>query len=85
MVRIQQVSKEIADSLGIPARGALVADVDDKGPAKSAGIEQGDVLIKFDGQEINEVRDVPRIVAGTPIGKDAQVVIIRKGTNMSGP
>ena len=79
-VRIQQVSDEIADSLSIkPARGALVAGIDDKGPAKPAGIEAGDVIVKFDGKEIKEMRDLPRIVADTPVGKDVAVTVIRKG------
>src|SRR5262245_21339163 len=79
-VRIQQVTDEIAESLGIkPVRGALIAGVDDKGPAKPAGIEPGDVVVKFDGKDIKEMRDLPRIVADTPVGKDVPVVIIRKG------
>jgi serine protease Do len=79
-VRIQQVTDEIADSLGIkPTRGALVAGIDDKGPAKPAGIEPGDVIVKFDGKDIKEMRDLPKIVGDTPIGKDVPVVIIRKG------
>ena len=74
-VRIQQVTDEIAESLGIkPARGALVAGIDDKGPAKPAGIEAGDVIVKFDGKDIKEMRDLPRIVADTPVGKDVEVV-----------
>jgi serine protease Do len=79
-VRIQQVTDEIADSLSIkPARGALIAGIDDKGPAKPAGIEPGDVIVKFDGQDIKEMRDLPKIVAETPVGKDVEVTIIRKG------
>jgi serine protease Do len=79
-VRIQQVTDEIAESLKIsPPRGALVAGIDDKGPAKPAGIEPGDVIIKFDGKDIKEMRDLPRVVADTPIGKQTPVTIIRKG------
>ena len=79
-VRIQQVTDEIADSLSIkPARGALIAGIDDKGPAKPAGIEPGDVIVKFDGKDIKEMRDLPKIVAETPVGKDVEVTIIRKG------
>ncbi len=79
-VRIQQVTDEIADSLNIkPPRGALIAGTDDKGPAKAAGIEGGDVIVKFDGQDIKEMRDLPKIVAETPVGKDVEVTIIRKG------
>jgi serine protease Do len=83
-VRIQQVTDDIADSLNIkPARGALVAGIDEKGPAKPAGIEAGDVIIKFDGKEIKEMKDLPRIVADTPVGKDVDVVIVRKGKEES--
>ncbi len=79
-VRIQQVTDDIAESLNIrPTRGALIAGVDDKGPAKPAGIEPGDVVVKFDGHEIKEMRDLPRIVADTPVGKDVEVLVIRKG------
>jgi serine protease Do len=79
-VRIQQVTDEIADSLNIkPARGALVAGVEDKGPAKPAGIEPGDVVISFDGKDIKDPKDLSRIVADTAVGKTVNVVIIRKG------
>ncbi|CCE12014.1 putative Serine protease do-like precursor [Bradyrhizobium sp. STM 3843] len=79
-VRIQGVTDEIAESLNIkPARGALVAGVDDKGPAKPAGIEPGDVVVKFDGHDIKEPKDLSRIVADTAVGKEVDVVIIRKG------
>jgi serine protease Do len=79
-VRIQTVTDEIADSLNIrPARGALIAGVDDKGPAKPAGIEPGDVVIKFDGLDIKEPKDLSRAVADSAVGKEVDVVIIRKG------
>jgi serine protease Do len=79
-VRIQLVTDEIAESLGIkPARGALVAGVDERGPAKPAGIMPGDVIVRFDGKDIREMRDLPRVVADTPVGKEVTVIIIRKG------
>ena len=79
-VRIQQVTDEIAESLNIkPARGALIAGVEDKGPAKPAGIEPGDVVVKFDGKDIKEPKDLSRVVADTAVGKSVDVVIIRKG------
>jgi serine protease Do len=79
-VRIQQVTDDIAESLNIsPPRGALVAGVDDKGPAKPGGIEAGDVVVKFDGHDVKEMRDLPRIVADTPVDKQVDIVIIRKG------
>ena len=79
-VRIQGVTDEIADSLNVhPARGALVAGVDDKGPAKPAGIEPGDVVVKFDGEDIKDPKDLSRVVADTGVGKQVDVVVIRKG------
>jgi serine protease Do len=79
-VRIQQVTDEIGESLNIkPARGALIAGVEEKGPAKPAGIEPGDVVVKFDGKDIKEPKDLSRVVADTPVGKEVDVVIIRKG------
>jgi serine protease Do len=79
-VRIQQVTDDIAESLGIkPAHGALVAGVDDKGPAKPGGLEPGDVVVKFDSHDVKEMHDLPRIVADTPVGKEVEVVVIRKG------
>jgi hypothetical protein len=52
-----------------PQRGALVAGVDEKGAAKPAGIEPGDVIVNFDGKEIKAMRDLPRVVADTRVGK----------------
>src|ERR1700710_3150242 len=79
-VRIQQVTDEIAESLNIkPARGALIAGVEDKGPAKPAGIEPGDVVVKFDGKDIKEPKDLSRAVADSAVGKEVEVVIIGKG------
>ena len=79
-VRIQTVTDEIAESLNIkPARGALIAGVEDKGPAKPAGIEPGDVVVKFDGKDIKEPKDLSRVVADTAVGKEVDVIVIRKG------
>src|ERR1700749_4875223 len=83
-VRIQSVTDEIAESLSIkPPRGALVAGVEDKGPAKPAGIEPGDVVVKFDGKDIKDPKDLSRVVADTAVGKAVDVVIIRKGTEQT--
>ena len=79
-VRIQQVTDDIGESLNIsPPHGALIAGIDDKGPAKPAGIEPGDVIVTFDGHDVKEMHDLPRIVADTPVGKTVDVVVIRKG------
>jgi serine protease Do len=83
-VRIQNVDDSIAESLGLgKARGALVAGVEEKGPAKPAGIESGDVIVKFDGREVKESKDLPRIVGQTPVGKEVEVGIVRKGKEMT--
>lgn len=79
-VRIQEVTDDIAETLGLkPARGALIAGIDDRGPAKPAGIEPGDVVVKFDGKDVKAMRDLPRIVADTAVGKEVEVIIVRKG------
>lgn len=79
-VRIQEVTDEIAESLGMDAaKGALVAGVDEKGPAKAAGIQPGDVILTFDGKDVPEMRELPRIVADTQIGKDVDVMVLRRG------
>ncbi len=83
-VRIQPVDDTIAESLGLgTARGALVAGIDDKGPAKPAGLKAGDVIVKFDGKDIKESRDLPRIVASTPVGKAVDVVVVRNGQEVT--
>jgi serine protease Do len=83
-VRIQSVDDQIADSLGLgSARGALVAGVDERGPAKPAGIESGDVIVKFNGKDIKESRDLPKIVASTPVGTEVDVVVVRKGAEIT--
>ena len=79
-VRIQTVTPEIADSLGLaPARGALIAGLSDDGPAAAAGIEPGDIVLSFDGRNIAAMRDLPRIVAETGIGRTVDVEIYRGG------
>jgi len=79
-VRIQHVNDEIAEAIGLDEpKGALVASVTTDGPAEGAGIEAGDVILRFDGQEVAEMRDLPRMVAETPVGKTVRVVVFRKG------
>ena len=79
-VSIQPVDDQIAESLGLPTtRGALIAAVGDNGPAMKGGMLAGDVVVRFNGQDVREMRNLPRIVAGTEIGKTVDVVVIRKG------
>jgi serine protease Do len=78
-VRIQTVTDEIAESLGLDkAHGALVASVTDKGPAEEAGIQPGDVILGFDGKEVSDMRRLPRLVAETPVDKSVPVTLWRK-------
>jgi serine protease Do len=79
-VQIQQVTPDIADGLNLhPARGAMVASVTDGGPAAKAGIRGGDVILKFNGAEVKEMRTLPRIVAETAIGQSVPVDVWRDG------
>jgi serine protease Do len=83
-VRIQNVDDATAEALNLgTARGALVAGIDEKGPAKPSGIEVGDVIVRFDGKEVKDSRDLPRIVASTPVGKAVDVSIMRKGKELT--
>jgi serine protease Do len=83
-VRIQNVDESIAESLNLgPVHGALVAGTDDKGPAKAAGLQTGDVIIKFDGVDIKESRDLPKVVASAPVGKDVNVIVMRQGKQLT--
>ena len=79
-VRIQAVTPDLADAMDMDEpKGALVAGVDDDGPAKAAGIDVGDVIVTFDGKDVPKMRDLPRIVAETKIGKKVKVEVLRKG------
>lgn len=79
-VRIQQVTPEIAESLSLGRpRGALVGSVTDDGPAAKGGLKAGDVVVSFDGKEVKDMRSLPIIVADTPVDKQVDVVIVRKG------
>jgi serine protease Do len=82
-VFIQEVTPDIADSLGLDAAvGALVSTVNENSPAQAAGLEPGDVIVSFDGKMIDKMRDLPRIVAETEIGKTVPVEVIRNGKDM---
>ena len=79
-VKIQSVTDDIAETMGLERpRGALIADVTKSGPAEKAGIEAGDVVIEFNGHPVNQMRDLPRIVAETEIGKQVAVKLLRRG------
>ena len=77
-VRIQTVTKEIADSLGLNETvGALVADVNKNSPADKAGLQQGDIITEFNGQKVKTMRDLPRLVGEAEVGKSAKLKIWR--------
>ncbi|BCH24235.1 serine protease [Mesorhizobium sp. L-8-10] len=83
-VRIQPVTDEIAESLGMQSpKGALVAGVIKGGPVDNGVIQPGDVIVTFDGKDVREMRDLPRVVADSPVGKAVDVVIIRKGVEQT--
>ncbi|VAX02481.1 HtrA protease/chaperone protein [hydrothermal vent metagenome] len=83
-VRIQSITDDLAESLGLKnSKGALVADLTETGPAEKAGMKPGDVIIQFDGQAVNKLSDLPRIVARAPVGKQVDVVVIRKGKEVT--
>ena len=75
-VVIQPVTKELAESFGLPkVQGALVNSVEKGGPAEKAGIEPGDVILKFDGTGVNSSEDLPRIVGGTKPGSKVTIQV----------
>lgn len=79
-VKIQEVTDEVAESLGMKKTyGALVAEVNEGGPAEKAGVKPGDIILEFDGREVKEMRFLPRMVADTKIGKAVQVKVLRDG------
>jgi serine protease Do len=79
-VQVQRVTPELAKSFGLDReRGALVADVMPDTPAARAGIERGDVIVEFNGRKIEEMNDLPRVVANTPPNTEVPVKLLRKG------
>jgi serine protease Do len=79
-VVIQEVSKELADSFGLgKPSGALVNGVEKGGPAEKAGVETGDIILRFDGKTVNASADLPRIVGSTKPGSKVGLQVWRKG------
>ena len=79
-VQIDQVSKEVAESIGLGKPvGAMVRSVETDSPAEKAGIEAGDIIVKFDGKSIEKSSDLPRIVGGTKPGNKSVVTVFRRG------
>ncbi len=83
-VRIQDVTLDLAEGLGMgEARGALVSSLGDDSPAAVAGIERGDVVVAFNGEPIGEMRDLPRLVASSPIDTPLDIVVLRGGAELT--
>ena len=83
-VYIQEVTDEIAESLGLDeAVGALVSNITAGGPADEAKLEAGDVILSFNGQKIERMRDLPRIVAETDVDTTVDVEIVRNNKRMT--
>jgi serine protease Do len=83
-VHIQAVTEDIAESLGLKEHvGALVADVTPTAPAAKAGVKAGDVILKFDGKDVNETHRLPRMVAETPINKEVELELLREGKRIT--
>lgn len=79
-VAIQDVTRELAESFGLPkAQGALVASVEKGAPAEKAGVETGDIILKFDGKPVAQSSDLPRMVGSTKPGSRVTVQVWRKG------
>jgi len=79
-VVIQRVTPDLQEAMGLKnTEGALVSRVDPKGPAQAAGIERGDVIVRFDGKPVSTMEDLPRLVAAAPPGSTAELVVVRSG------
>lgn len=79
-VRIQPVTEDIAQSLGLKeAKGALIAGLIENSGVDNKAIEAGDVVIRYEGKPVDTARDLPRLVAETPVGKDVEIVVVRQG------
>jgi serine protease Do len=82
-VRIQPVTEDIAEGLGLAeAKGAIVSDVTEDSPALAAGIAQGDTILKVDGKDISDSRDLSRKVADLKPGQSVPVTVVRDGKTM---
>jgi serine protease Do len=83
-VYVQKLTPDLAKSFGLEqSKGALVADVIPGSAAEAGGIRRGDVIIKFNGKDIDEMNELPRVVASTPVGKEVEVAILREGKPMT--
>jgi serine protease Do len=83
-VMIQKITPELAKSFGLSqSEGALVGDVIPDGPAAKGGIKRGDVIVRFDGQQVKDMEDLPKIVAATIPNSVVDVEVIREGSQLT--
>jgi len=83
-VRIQQVTPDLAESVGLKdTSGAMVAGTTEGGPAEKAKIKGGDIILKFDSQDVKDMHALPKIVAESDVGKEVKVLLWRDGKEMS--
>jgi serine protease Do len=83
-VVIQELSPELADQFDVKDEsGALVNEVAPGGPAQQAGVRRGDVIVEFEGEKIESWNELPRVVAGSPVGQEVDIVVMRGGKRKS--
>ena len=83
-VRVQNVTPDLAEAFKLPKpMGALVTVVANGSPAERAGIKRGDVVMRFNNQEVTEMRYLPRIVVQTPFNRSVPVIVVRRGKQVS--
>ncbi|GAI87452.1 unnamed protein product [marine sediment metagenome] len=79
-VAIQRITPEIKEKFGLKTtQGTLIGEVNKDSPAEKGGLEMGDVIISFDGKKVKEMKELPSMVAETPVGKKVEIIVIRKG------
>ena len=78
-IRIQHLTEDMAEGLGLKVQGAIVGGVTSDGPAKKADVQEGDIIIEYDGKPINEQNRLTRLVGETEIGKTVSIKVLRKG------
>ncbi|MCB1973444.1 MAG: DegQ family serine endoprotease [Nitrospirota bacterium] len=82
-VQIGQVTRDVAESLGLgKQQGALVTGVESGSPAEKAGVEAGDIIVRFDGKSIERIADLPRLVGNTKPGTKSTVTVFRRGSTL---
>jgi serine protease Do len=83
-VGIQPVTPELAKSFGrTETTGVLVSSVTEGSPAERAGLKTGDIITDYDGRKVERASDLPRAVAGTPVGRDVKLNVVRDGKSMT--